>query len=493
MPEDPSAARGRPGLFQAIIPLICLFGLLTLAVGVFRDNATSGPVQVALMCAGFVGGVIGLLNNVPWGDLEEAVSSLCSMVMVPVLLLLSIGGLIAVWIASGVIPSLIVYGADLLHPSVFYAAALVISAVVALTSGSAWTTAATLGVALIGIAQASGISLPITAGAIISGVYFGDKLSPLSDTTNLSSSMAGADLFVHVRYLLWTTIPAFIIAFGFFLMLSLMSTRDVDATQLELLISELHEKFHISAYLILPMFGLIGLAFLRMPPLPAIAVSIAIGIFLGLVFQSPEAGQGMAERIFAYWNMVATGYHADSGSTAVQTLLSRGGMQSMLSTVWLIITAMFFSAMMDRSGCLERIVQSVIGLMRKDRHIFFGAGATALLGNVVAADQYLSIVLSTRMYANEVSARGFRPEMLSRTAEDFGTVTSPLVPWNTCGAFMSATLGVATLSYLPFCVFNIVSPMIAMLYISTGIAMRRGGAIDPLPAPSAEAVALARQ
>ncbi|KDA01411.1 Na+/H+ antiporter NhaC family protein [Hyphomonas oceanitis] len=474
MPEGPNATRGNPSLFQAIVPIVCLFVLLTLAVHVFGDGATGGPIQVSLMCAGFCGGVIGLLNNVPWSELEKAVSALCSMVMIPVLLLLSIGGLIAVWIASGVIPSLIVYGADLLRPSVFYAAALVISAVVALASGSAWTTAATLGVALIGIAQASGISLPITAGAIISGVYFGDKLSPLSDTTNLSSSMAGADLFVHVRYLLYTTLPAFMIAFIFFLTASLMSTNDVDTIQLQLMTTELNEKFRIGWYLILPMFGLIGLATVKMPPLPAIAVSILAGIIVGLVCQSPQAGEGMVDRIFEYWGMVATGYRTESGSAAVQSLLSRGGMQSMLSTVWLIVTAMFFSAMMDRSGCLERIVRSVIGLMRKDRHIFLGAGATALVGNIVAADQYLSIVLSTRMYADEVRARNFRPEMLSRTAEDFGTVTSPLVPWNTCGAFMSATLGVATFSYLPFCVFNIVSPMIAVFYISTGITMRKG-------------------
>nr|WP_241765201.1 Na+/H+ antiporter NhaC family protein [Hyphomonas beringensis] len=385
----------------------------------------------------------------------------------------------AVWIASGVIPSLIVYGAGLLHPSFFCAAALVICAVVSLASGSAWTTAATLGVALVGIAQASGISLPVTAGAIISGVYFGDKLSPLSDTTNLSSSMAGADLFVHIRYLLSTTLPAFMIALVFFLALSFMSTPEVNTAQLELLASELNEKFRISAYLILPMFGLIGLAVLRMPPLPAIAVSIVIGVLIGLIFQSPEAGQG-GQRIFGYWNIVATGYHTDSGSAAVQALLSRGGMESMLSTVWLIISAMFFSAMMDRSGCLAKIVQTVIGLMRKDRHIFLGAGVTALAGNIVAADQYLSIVLSTRMYVDEVQARRFQPEMLSRTAEDFGTVTSALVPWNTCGAFMSATLGVATFSYLPFCVFNIVSPVIAAFYISTGLAIRQRPEADAL-------------
>ncbi|MBR9808481.1 MAG: Na+/H+ antiporter NhaC [Alphaproteobacteria bacterium] len=488
MAEDADISGCNPGLLEAVLPLVCLFVLLALAVQVFGDMATSGPVQVALMCAGFCGGLIGLRNNVSWSELETAVSSLCSMVMVPVLLLLSIGGLIAVWIAAGVIPSLIVYGADLLHPAIFYAAALVICAIVALASGSAWTTAATLGVALIGIAQASGISLPVTAGAIISGVYFGDKLSPLSDTTNLSSSMAGAGLFVHIRYLLTTTLPAFMIAFVFFLTLSLMSTQEVDAAQLELLTSELNEKFRISAYLILPMLGVIGLAIFRIPPLPAIAVSIAVGIIVGLVFQSPEAGEGLAQRVFGYWSMVANGYHADSGSPAVQALLSRGGMESMLSTIWLIVTAMFFSAMMDRSGCLAKIVKSVIGLMRKDRHIFLGAGATALVGNTIAADQYLSIVLSTRMYVDEVRTRGFRPEMLSRTAEDFGTVTSALVPWNTCGAFMSATLGVATFSYMPFCVFNIVSPMVAVFYISMNIAVRRCPEADALERPIEEVI-----
>ena len=483
MPEDLKSPGVSPSLIQSFIPLICLFAFLTLAVQVFGDGATGGPVQVALISAGFVGGLIGLLNHISWSELEAEVSTLCGMVMVPVLLLLTIGGLIAVWIASGVIPSLIVYGAQLLHPSIFYAAALVICAIVALACGSAWTTAATLGVALMGIAQASGISLPITAGAIISGVYFGDKLSPLSDTTNLSSGMAGADLFVHVRYLLWTTLPAFIIAFIFFLVMSLASGHQVDSAGLERLTSELSETFRVGWYLLVPVAALIGLAICGMPPLPAIALSILIGVAFGLVLQSPGEGETLAARAVEYWNMVANGYEAKTGSDAARELLSRGGMSSMLSTVWLIISAMFFSAMMDRSGCLKRIVQSVISHLRKDRHIFFGAGATALIGNIVAADQYLSIVLSTRMYAGEVKSRRFKPEMLSRTAEDFGTVTSALVPWNTCGAFMAATLGVATFSYLPFCIFNIVSPVIACFYIFTGIAVRRETAEKTLESP----------
>lgn len=467
-----------PSLWQSFVPALFLFASLFMAVTSFGDEAVGGPVQIALVCSGLVAGAIGRANGISWSNLETAVSRFSSMVIIPVMLLFGIGGLIGVWLAAGVIPTLIVIGAEILHPSIFYAAVLVLCSVVAVASGSAWTTAGTIGVALIGIADASGLSLPITAGAIISGVYFGDKLSPLSDTTNMASSMVGADLFVHVRALMWTTVPAFLVALAGFLILSLSASKQVDAAQLAALTDVLRANFTISWILLLPMVILVGLAVLRVPPLVAILASILVGVLFGIAFQAQQTGLSVPDLLIEYWQIAAIGYQSDTGSAEADKLLSRGGMASILTTVWLILSAMFFSGMMERSGCLQRLLISVLGFMRTDRSIFFGAGATALVGNVVAADQYLSIVLSTRMYADEVRERGFRPEMLSRTAEDFGTVTSPLVPWNTCGAFMAATLGVGTLAYLPFCLFNIASPLIACLYIGTGIAIRRQAEAD---------------
>ena len=468
-----------PPLMQSLLPALFLFVSLLLAVRSFGDEAVAGPIQIALVCSGLVAGAVGLANGISWSRLEAAVSQFSSAVIIPIMLLFAIGGLIGVWLAAGVIPTLIVVGSNILHPSIFYAAVLVLCSVVAVASGSAWTTAGTIGVALIGIAQASDLSLPMTAGAIISGVYFGDKLSPLSDTTNMSSSMVGADLFTHIKALLWTTVPAYLIALAGFLLLSLNSGQQVNTEQLAELTGTLSRSFTIGWMLLVPMGFLIALAILRVPPLVAILGSIAVGVVFGLVFQGPQSGASLSGQLTSYWRITAMGFEAHTGSAQADNLLSRGGMASILPTVWLILSAMFFSGMMERSGCLQRILGSVVGLMRTDRAIFFGAGGTALVGNIVAADQYLSIVLSTRMYADEVRARGFRPEMLSRTAEDFGTVTSALVPWNTCGAFMAATLGVGTLAYLPFCFFNIASPLVACIFIGAGLAIRRQEASEP--------------
>jgi len=301
-----------PQLWQGAIPLLVLFVGLFLAVMNFGDEATGGPVQIVLMCAGLVASIVGLSNGLTWSTLEKAVSEFSSMVIIPIMLLFSIGGLIGVWLASGVIPTLIVFGSEILHPSIFYAAVLVLCSVVAMSSGSAWTTAGTIGVALMGISQASDLSLPITAGAIISGVYFGDKLSPLSDTTNLASGMAGAELFVHVRYMLWTTVPAFLIALVVFLFLSLRAGQHVDTAQLALLTGTLSSNFTISWALLLPMAILIGLAIARVPPLMAIVVSIIVGVVFGLAFQRGDQAS-LPQLIVDYWRTAATGYEAHTG------------------------------------------------------------------------------------------------------------------------------------------------------------------------------------
>nr|MBV6628984.1 Na+/H+ antiporter NhaC [Oceanococcus sp. HetDA_MAG_MS8] len=455
----------------ALTPVAVLIALLVTALALFGDGAIGGPTQLCLMLAGCAAGGVGMVRGVAWEQLEAAVGATMARASMPIMILLAIGGLIGVWMAAGIIPALIVYGSQILNPEIFYLAALLISALVALVVGSSWTTAGTVGIALIGVAAASGLSLPMTAGAIISGVYFGDKLSPLSDTTNLAAALAGTPLFTHVRYLLWTTVPALGVAIVFFAAASFLAAGEADTAGLAELSAALGNSYTISAWLLLPFLGLFTMAYKGVPALLAILASIVIGGVFGAVFQQHADPQAMAT-LGLYWGSAANGYAAQTGLALADDLLSRGGMDSMLTTVWLIVSAMFFSGMMERSGCLQRLLEAVLRLFQKGQSILFGAGATAMLTNVVAGDQYVSLVIASRMYAGEVEARGLAPETLSRTSEDFGTVTSVLVPWNTCGAYMAATLGVATWAYLPFCIFNLASPVISAWYIASGRSIR---------------------
>lgn len=474
--NQPAAAAAPPAdkampLGLALSPVAVLIALLVAALALFGDGAIGGPTQLCLMLAGCAAGGVGLLRGVGWDQLEAAVGATMARASMPIMILLAIGGLIGVWMAAGIIPALIVYGSQILNPEIFYLAALLISALVALVVGSSWTTAGTVGIALVGVAAASGLSLPMTAGAIISGVYFGDKLSPLSDTTNLAAALAGTPLFTHVRYLLWTTVPALGVAIVFFAVASFLAAGQADTAGLAKLSDALTRNYTISWWLLLPFVGLFTMAYKGVPALVAILASILIGGLFGALFQGGGTDT-VASMVGLYWGSAANGYAADTNLALADDLLSRGGMDSMLTTVWLIVSAMFFSGMMERSGCLQRLLEAVLGLFRQGQSILFGAGATAMLTNVVAGDQYVSLVIASRMYAGEVESRGLAPETLSRTSEDFGTVTSVLVPWNTCGAYMAATLGVATWAYLPFCIFNLASPVISAWYIASGRSIR---------------------
>lgn len=476
-------------LAMALAPVVVLMVMLVSAVLYFGDNSIGGPVQVVLMVAAMLAGGVGVLHGVGWKELERGAAKALSQAATPIFILLAIGGLIGVWLAAGIIPTLIHYGAGLLNPDWFYLACLGICAVVAVVVGSSWTTAGTVGIALIGLAGAAGLSLPATAGAIISGAYFGDKLSPLSDTTNLAAGLTGTDLFVHVRYLLWTTLPAFIGAGILFTAFSLFTRTEVASDALAELTRALADKFYLGWVLLIPFALLFFGAMRRLPPVLLILAAIVVGAVFGMFTQPLQAG-GLGDTIGWYLSVTANGFAADTGVAAADDLLSRGGMSSMLTTVWLIIAAMFFSGMMERSGCLTRLLMAILGLFQRKGAILYGVGATSLATNVVASEQYLSLVLSSRMYAGEVEARGLKPETLSRTVEDFGTVTSPLIPWNTCGAYMAGTLGVATWAYLPFCFFNLLSPVISTFYIATGRTLRwhEAAPAEGDVAPSAEPV-----
>jgi Na+:H+ antiporter, NhaC family len=464
-------------LVEALIPILLLVLLLAGAVSSFGDETTGGPAQIALITCGMIAAAIVMGKGLTWAALEKAVVQSISRSAVAILILLSVGALIGVWMAAGIIPTIIYYGSLVLNPSIFYVAALLVCAVVSVAIGSSWTTAGTIGIALISIAAAMGLSVEITAGAIISGAYFGDKLSPLSDTTNLASGLSGTDLFTHISFLLWTTVPAFLIAVVFFSGATFLMGDVTPESQITELRATIAATFAISPVLFLPLLAMFVMGVRRVPAFIAIFLSTVIGALLGSFYQEAAAGLNAFESLLGqfktYWMAAGVGFEADSGDAVLDELLSGGGMGSMLTTIWLIVSAMFFSGMMERTGMLQRILVSLLLLFKKDGSLVAGAGMTALATNVIASDQYLSIVLTSRMYADEFKKRGLDPVNLSRAVEDAGTVTSPLVPWNTCGAFMAATLGVPTLAYLPYCIFNIASPMVSLLYASIGFKIRK--------------------
>lgn len=463
-------------LIEAIIPIALLIAMLAVAVASFGDDTIGGPAQIALLISGMVAAGLGLRNGLAWIDLEKAVVESVGRAVVAILILLAVGALIGVWMAAGIIPTIIYYGSQVLDPSFFYVATLIICALVSVAIGSSWTTAGTIGVALIGIASAMGLSVEMTAGAIISGAYFGDKLSPLSDTTNLASGLSGTDLFSHIAFLLWTTVPSFVIAILFFAVMTMMMGDVMPPSQIDALRENINTTFVVHPILALPLIAMLIMGVRRVPAFLAIFASTLLGAVLGSFFQGIEAGLSwfgaMGAQIQVYWMAAASGYEAASGDAVLDDLLSGGGMSNMLTTVWLIISAMFFSGMMERTGMLHRILVSLLLLFKKDGSLVAGAGMTAMATNAIASDQYLSIVLTSRMYANEFKKRGLDPVNLSRAVEDSGTVTSPLIPWNTCGAFMAVTLGVPTFAYLPFCIFNLASPIVALLYAATGFKIR---------------------
>ncbi len=475
-----------PSFGQAITPVVILVALLGSSVYLFGDASSSGPNQIALLLGTAVATVMGLVNGRPWADLEAAMGHGISTSTRPLLILLMVGSVIGTWILAGVVPTMIYYGLSLLAPSVFYAAACVICAVVALATGSSWTTAGTVGLALIGMATAYDLHLGIAAGAIISGAYFGDKMSPLSDTTNLAPAVTGTDLFAHIRHMVWTTAPSFAIALLVFVVIGLVTPTPDAADDLGVVLAALDANFAIGPHLLLPVVVVLGLVIRRMPALPALLIGALVGGVFAVLFQ-PEAvlryvGDTTLPRPVALlqgvWQALYGGYTLESGNAVIDDLLSRGGMASMLMTVWLIMTAMMFGAVMEATGLLATLAGRILRLVRSTGSLIAATLVTSFGINVLASDQYIAIVLPGRMFRAEYERRQLDPKNLSRTLEDAGTLTSVLVPWNTCGAFMAQTLGVSTLTYAPFTVFNLVNPVVAAIYgfaqIGIAVKPRRG-------------------
>ena len=479
-----------PSLLDSVLPVVALIVLLALAVYLFGSDASSGPTQIVLIIGAAIAAIIAIRNGHQWADLQTAMIGGISTAMGAILILLAVGSLIGTWLMSGTVPALIYYGLELLDPQYFFVATCLICSIASLATGSSWTVAGTLGVALIGVAMGLSLSPAIAAGAVISGAYFGDKMSPLSDTTNLAPAVAGTDLFTHIRHMSWTTVPSYLIALVLYLVIGLGTDVSSDSVALEGLMATLNASFNITPIALLPLVVVFFLAMRKVPPLPTILFGAALGGLFAVVLQ-PEAvlefadasdlptGLAMTKGV---WLALADGYVATTGVAEVDDLLTRGGMSSMLVTIWLVIAALAFGAVMERAGMLERLIQGALKAAKSTGSLVTTVVLSCIGINIIAADQYIAIVLPGKMFQAEFKRRNLDPKNLSRILEDSGTLTSPLVPWNTCGAYMAATLGVATFAYLPFAFLNLINPLVSIFYGITGISIKR---LDPAPEPAA--------
>ncbi len=456
-----------------------LIGLLAASVYLFGDGSSQGPNQIALMLSAGVGAIIGVGLGYPWRELERGIVRGISMSMGAMLILLVVGALIGTWILSGVVPTMIYYGLKTLSPAVFYAAACVICAFVSIATGSSWTTASTIGIALVGVATAQDLNLGLTAGAIISGAYFGDKMSPLSDTTNLAPAVAGTELFIHIRHMMWTTIPSLTVALVGFAVIGWMSPIPEQARDLDVILTALDQSFVIGPHLLLPAALVLVLVWRRMPAFPAILIGALVGAVFAFFFQ-PRAvlafvGETDLPRALALvkgcWTALFGGFTLSSGNQALDDLLSRGGVANMLNTVWLILSAMMFGAVLETTKMLEKLAATVLSMVSSTGTLIAATLASSATMNVIASDQYIAIVLPGRMFRAEYRRRRLHPKNLSRALEDAGTLTSPLIPWNTCGAFMAGTLGVPAFTYMPYCFFNLLNPLVSATYGFTGFTI----------------------
>lgn len=461
-----------PSMLDALIPVIFLVAAIITAIVIYGDGAIGGPVQVAMFLAAAVAGLVGWKNGHREPDMAKAAVDSVASAMGAIFILLAVGALIGTWNMSGTIATLADYGIRFLSPSLFYVTAAIICAIIALGVGSSWTVMGTIGVALIAISDPLGLNPAITAGAVISGAYFGDKMSPLSETTNLAPAVAGTDLYTHIRAMMATTIPSIIIALGIYLVIGL--TTDVaSALPEQLEVAEISEAFRTGLVPLIPLVVVIGLALKRVPPVLAILAGALVGGLVAVVWQSAVVsafveGSGPLAMLEGVWTAMANGFTASTGSEQVDELLSGGGMESMLVTVWLIMAALAFGGIMNYCGFLARLIEPLRRWAHNDRKAMLSVGGTAIGINTVAADQYLAIVLTGNVYKEEFRKRGIAPQSLSRQVEDTATVTSVLIPWNSCGAYAAGVLGVATMAYLPFAFFNWINPIVSFIYDTMG-------------------------
>ena len=464
-------------VFEALVPITSLVALVGLSFYLFGDAGAVGPNQVALVVATMVAVFIAWRRGHSLEALRDAAVASVGSGVGASFILFAVGALIGTWAMSGTLVAMVYYGLKILSPNFFYAATALIAAVVSFSIGSSWTLVGTIGVGLMGIAINMDLDPAITAAAIISGAYFGDTTSPLSDSANLAAASAGVDLYRHIRETVITSAIALAIALGFFMTLG--SSGDFDASDK---IDAIQHAFTMSPVLFLPLALVIGLALLRLPPFTTIFLGALAGGVLAVVV-APErvlafaaAGDELPEWLAllkGVWLALASGYDGTTGHAAIDQLVSRGGMESMLNTIWLIIAALAFGGVVEKAGVLERLIAPLIRAAKSGGALVTWLVAATFGTNVVTADQYIAIVLPGRMFKSGFAERGLHPIVLSRSVGASATPTSALIPWNSCGAYMAATLGVATFSYLPYAVFNLVSPLLAILMAFAGIRMLR--------------------
>lgn len=478
-------AKQRIPLLWALIPVIILVALLAADVALFGEDSSYGSNQIAMLFAAFVAGGIGMLYGVTWTTMMDSIKGMVASTTEAMLILLLIGALSGTWLIAGIIPAFIHYGLQVLEPGIFLFAACVICAVLSLATGSSWGTVGTVGVALMGIGHALGLSEGWVAGAIISGAYFGDKMSPLSDTTNIAPAVAGTDLFTHIRYMLYTTVPSILVALVVFLVAGFGGGAAAGAGEVDLgsgFEAAVQGAFNLHAGLFIAPVAVIVLIARKVAAAPALFIGVLLGGLTALIFQPELVWQlGQAGGATTRWGAAYRAvFQAMSVDTAVVTgnaladdLLNSGGMAGMLNTVWLILCAMVFGAVMEATGMLRRITESLLQGVSSTFGLISRTAGTCLAFNVLASDQYLAIVVPGNMYKTAFEEQGLAPENLSRTLEDTGTVTSVLIPWNTCGVAQSGILGISTFAYLPYCVFNWISPITTLTVAALGWNIRR--------------------
>lgn len=446
-------------LAVALIPVVFLMAMLSVTIIVFKLDA-----HIPLICATAVAAVVATAYGHSWYRIREGMMLGIHLAMGAILILMVIGTMIGTWMLAGIVPSMIYYGLQLISPSVFLVATLLICSIVSLGTGSSWSTAGTVGVALIAVGKGLAIPAPMVAGAIISGAYFGDKMSPLSDTTNLAPAVAGTDVFSHIRHMIYTTTPGYLIALGLYALLGTrFSGGELQGGQIEDILAAIDAGFFVHPVLLLPLVLVIAMVVLKIPPLPALFGGTCLGGLFAIVFQHQSVA-----RVFA---AAHSGYVADTGVRMVDELLSRGGLESMMSTVALILCALSFGGIMEKSGMLDTIARALLYFARSTGSLVLTTILSCIGMNAIAADQYMAIVIPGRMFKNAFEVRKLHPKNLSRCLEDSATLTSSLIPWNSGGAFMFATLGVYPLHYLPFAFMNLANPLVSIIYGYTGFTM----------------------
>ena len=456
-------------LFHALFPILFLIVLLIINVSIFGDDSLDGSIQIVLILSSAVASVLAFNLGFTWDDIQKGILKSINSSMSSILILFLVGSLAGSWLLSGVVPAFIYYGIQILNAKIFLFAACIICVIVSMATGSSWTTSATIGIALIGIGKALGISDGLIAGAILSGAYFGDKMSPLSDTTNLAPAMSGTDLFTHIRYLMITTIPSILISLVIFIFLGLNISSDMESDNAVLISNLINETFYISPILFLVPAIVILLIYKKIKAVPSLFIGVILGSLFALIFQKNLVVEVSGMKDISWISLFSGTMKSLYGSISIQTsnqivneLLSSSGMFGMLNTIWLVISAMIFGGVMETAGFLKKISSIILDKINSTGSLVTSTAGTCIFFNLTASDQYLSIVVPGKMYSKIYKDKGLAPENLSRTLEDSGTVTSVLVPWNTCGAYHASVLNVATLTYLPYCFFSLISPLMTI-------------------------------